>query len=84
MPRTDYDETYDQQGNLVSRTARQVPLRVVSDAELAQIKQTLKTMIQTFYPGKTPTGNPTNAQLRNWLIALTGAVQYLANVMDDE
>ncbi len=54
MPQTVTDEVFDQQGNLVSSKTRQVPLRVVSDADLAQVKATIKNMMQTFYPGWGP------------------------------
>lgn len=82
MPQTVTDETYDQNGNLVSSKQRQVPVPVVTDAQLAQIKATLKTNMHTFYPGGVPTGTPTAVQLRNWNIAITGALQYLYNITD--
>lgn len=41
-------------------------------------------MVQTFYPGGVPTGTPTAAQQRNWSIAMTTALRYLYNEMDNE
>jgi hypothetical protein len=79
-----YDEVYDRNGNLVSQTVRQQPVRVVSDADLAQVKTTIKNMMQTFYPGGTPTGTPTNTQLRNWLIAVSTGLRYLYNELDTD
>ena len=84
MPRQDRNQTFDQQGNLISETVVQVPLPVVSAAEMAQVKATLRNSMQTFFPGGVPTGTPTAAQSRNWLIALTVAVRYLAGEMDNE
>ena len=84
MPQTVYDEVFDAQGNLVSSTTRQVPLRVVSDADLAQVKTTIRNMMQTFYPNGTPTGTPTNAQLRNWLIAVSTGLRWLYNELDTD
>lgn len=84
MPRTDIDEVFDSNGNVISSHTRKVPLRAISDAEFAQAKQTLKTMVQTFYPGGVPTGSPTNAQIRNWLLSLTAAVRYMYGEKDTD
>ena len=84
MPQQNRNQVFDGQGNLLSETVVQVPVRVVSDADLAQVKQTLKTMMRTFFPGGVPTGTPTAAQQRNWSIAMTTALRYLYNEMDNE
>lgn len=78
-----FNETFDANGNVISSTPVTIPERVVSDDELAQAKQTLRTMVQTFYVNDTPTGTPTNAQIRNWLLALTAGLRWLVNEMDD-
>lgn len=69
---------------VLSDTQVTMPERAISDAEFARAKATLKTMVQTFYPGGVPTGSPTNAQIRNWLLSLTAAVRYLYNEMDTD
>ena len=84
MAKTVFDEVCDGQGNLLSSTPRVVPEPVISQAGYAQARQTLKTMVQTFYPNGTPTGTPTNAQIRNWLLALTAATRYLYGELDNE
>lgn len=84
MPQTEFNEVYDEQGNLVSRVQVQRPQRAVTATELAQVKQTIKNNMQTFFPGGTPTGTPTNAQIRNWLIAVSTGLRYLYNEMDNE
>ena len=84
MPRQDRNQTFNQQGQMISETIVQVPLPAVSPADLAQVKQTLKAMMQTFYPAGVPTGTPTAAQQRNWSIAMTTALRYLYNEMDNE
>jgi hypothetical protein len=84
MPRTDRNQTFNQQGQMIAETIVQVPIPVVSDADFQQAKSTLRTMMQTFYAGGAPTGTPTNTQLRNWLIALTMGLRYVVNEMDNE
>jgi hypothetical protein len=84
MPRTDRDQVVGPDGEIVSEVIVERPLRVVSEAVMQQSKQTLKSMWQTFMVDGVPTGTPTAAQLRNWNLALTAAVRYLAVEMDDE
>jgi hypothetical protein len=84
MPITHTDEVFDTDGNVIESTERTVPAPVVTGPDMQQAKQTLRTMWQTFMENGQPTGTPTNAQLRNWNLALTAAVRYLANEMDDE
>ncbi len=84
MAKTVFDEVFDGQGNLLSITPRIAPEPVISDADYQQARQTLKTMMRTFFPGGVPTGTPTAAQQRNWSIAMTTALRYLYNEMDNE
>jgi surface antigen len=81
---TQTDETWDSEGNLVNSVSVERPVRVISNAEYQQAKQTLRTMVQTFYPGGIPTGTPTNAQIRNWLLALTAGLRWTVEEMDNE
>jgi hypothetical protein len=84
MPRTDQDETFDQDGNVVEVVERIVPERVVTDDAMHAAKQTLRQMWANFMQDGQPTGTPSAIQLRNWCLALTAAVRYLANETDDE
>lgn len=84
MPITHKDETFDQDGNLIESVDRVVPAKVVNEPDFSQAKQTLRTMWATFMDQGQPTGTPTAVQLRNWNLALTAAIRYLANEMDDE
>ncbi len=84
MPQTRKHETWDSDGNLVSTVDEIVPSKVITDAEYAQARQTLKAMVTTFYPGGVPTGSPTNAQIRNWLLSLTAGLRFVYDEMDDE
>ncbi len=83
MPRTDVDEVY-QNGVLVSSTTVVRPTKAITDAEFAQAKATLRNMVGTFFQGGQPTGSPTNAQLRNWLLALTVDSRYVRNELDTD
>lgn len=84
MPRTNHNQTWDSDGNLLSTIEEIVPARIITDAEYAQARQTLKTMVTTFYPGGVPAGSPTNAQIRNWLLSLTAGLRYVYDEKDDE
>lgn len=84
MPITHYNETYDEDGNLIASTQVEVPVRVISDAEMQQAKQTLRTMVQTFYVNGSPTGTPTATQMRNWMLALTAGLRWSVGEMDNE
>jgi hypothetical protein len=75
---------WDSAGNLVIDQADERPMPVIGPAQLQQAKQTLRSMVGTFSANGVPTGTPTNAQLRNWLLALTVATRYLANELDNE
>lgn len=81
-----FDEVFDQDGNVISRTPRSRPERAVSDVAFAQAKSVMRNMLQTYYPGGTPTGNISQNpnDIRNWLIALTIGERYLYGAMDDE
>lgn len=84
MPRTDLNQVVGPDGEIISEEVVERPVRVVSPAEMQQAKQTLRTMWQTFVQNGQPTGTPTATQLRNWNLALTVAVRYLAGELDDE
>lgn len=84
MSKPGFNQTYDQEGNLLSSTPVTVPDPVVNPAQFDQAKQTAKNMMNTYFPSGTPTGNPTNAEIRNWLIALTTGIRYLYGAMDNE
>jgi hypothetical protein len=84
MPETVIDERFDRDGNVIERVERQRPARVVDDAAMQQAKQTLRQMWANFMQDGQPTGTPSAIQLRNWCLALTAAVRYLANETDDE
>lgn len=78
------NETWDRDGNLMASEQVDVPARVITPAELQQAKAVLKTMVQTFYQNGQPTGTPTNAQIRNWLLSLTAAARWLYEELDNE
>jgi len=84
MPRTDRDQVIGPDGQVVSETTVERPVPVIPPEQMQQAKQTLKTMWGTFTQDGAPVGTPTNVQIRNWLLALTVAVRYLANELDNE
>ena len=84
MPRIERDQVVGPDGSIISETVVERPERVVSHDELQQAKAVLRTMVQTFYQDGQPTGTPTAAQIRNWNLALTAAVRYLAGELDNE
>lgn len=85
MPQTNRNQVFEQgTGRLLSETVVPVPVRTVSEAEYVQARAVLRNMITTFYPGGVATGTPTNVQQRNWSIAMTTALRYLYNEMDNE
>lgn len=84
MPRTDRDQVVGPDGVVISETVTLRPERTISDEDMRQAKRVLRQMVQTFFVDGQPTGNPTAGQLRNWNLALTAAVRWLANELDDE
>lgn len=84
MPRMDRDQIVGPDGTIISETLTQRPERSISDEEVLQAKRVLRQMVQTFFVNGQPTGTPTAIQLRNWNLALTAAVRWLANELDDE
>jgi hypothetical protein len=84
MPRVDKDQRIAPDGSVISETIVERPERVVAEPDYRQAKQTLRTMWTTFMDQGQPTGTPTAVQLRNWNLALTAAVRYLAGELDDE
>lgn len=84
MPRTDTDQVFDGNGNVLSSTTVVRPVPTVSAAEYQQARATLRSMITTFYPGGVATGTPTAVQVRNWLLALTAGMRFMLRELDDE
>ena len=84
MARIDRDQRIGPDGSVISETIVERPAPVISHDELQQAKKTLRTMVQTFYQDGQPTGAPSAAQIRNWNLALTAAVRFLASELDDE
>ena len=84
MVRTDRDQVVGPDGSILSETIVERPERTITPEQFRQAKATLRNMVETFYPNGVPTGTPTNVQLRNWNLALTAAVRYLAGELDDE
>ncbi len=84
MPRTDTDQTFGPDGNLIESVTVVRPAPTVTQADYLQARQTLRSMIQTFYPGGVPTGTPTAVQLRNWLLALTVGLRFVVDEYDNE
>lgn len=84
MPRTDYDQVIGPDGTVLSETVVIRPVQVITPEQLQQAKQTVRAMIGTFFPGGVPTGEPSPAQMRNWLIALSVGLRWAIGEMDDE
>jgi hypothetical protein len=82
MPKKDYDQVIGPDGEVISETIVDRPVKVIGEAERDQAIQTLRSMVAQFWQDGAPTGTPTNVQLRNWCLALTVAVRYLANETD--
>jgi hypothetical protein len=76
MPRTERDETFDQDGNVIEVVERIVPERVVGDDEFQQIKRDLRALRQ-----QEPL---TEAQQRQWRNTVVRALSYLSGELDDE
>ena len=79
-----FNETFDQNGNLLSSTPVTIPERVVTDAAFATARQNLKTYFTTFTNNGTPTGTPSAAQNRNAILSLIVVARHLYNEMDTE
>jgi hypothetical protein len=75
-PRTERDETFDQDGNVIEVVERIVPERVVGDDEFQQIKRDLRALRQ-----QEPL---TEAQQRQWRNTVVRALSYLSGELDDE
>lgn len=84
MPRNDYDQVVGPDGSIISEVAVVRPVRVVSDEQFRIAKQQVRSMIAAYFPGGVPTGEPTLPEVRNWLIALSVALRYVAGELDDE
>ena len=84
MPRQDVDQEF-RDGVAIDSTPITRGEPVVSESNARLAKQTLKTMMATFTDASgAPTGTPTNAQIRNWLVALTMGLRHFTNELDDE
>lgn len=86
MPRIDYNEVYDQNGNVIESTQVEVPIQVISDELFATAKQQIRGFVSTYWDTNTqqPTGTLSINDARNWLLALTAVARYTAQEMDDE
>jgi hypothetical protein len=77
MPRTDKDQTVGPDGTIVSEIEVIRPVPKVSNDQFRQLRKDLRDARQLPTP-------LTAGQVRQWLIILSQAVQYLGKELDDE
>jgi hypothetical protein len=77
MPRNDKDQVVGPDGEIISEQNVVRPVPRVSEDQWRQIKRELRDHRQLPTP-------LSNAQLRQWLISVNQAIQYLGNELDDE
>ena len=86
MPRQDKDQKVAPDGSIISEVDVTRPERVVSDELARQSRKQLRQMVAKYWDAGTgqPTGTLTLVDARNWLLALTVQIRFLAKEMDDE
>jgi hypothetical protein len=77
MPRLDKDQKVDSDGVVYEEVEVSRPIPKVSGAEFRQIRKDLRDFRQLPTP-------LTAGQQRQWLIAVSQAIQFLGNELDDE
>lgn len=84
MPITKHNQTVAPDGTIIEETITEEAAPVIGAAEEQQARQVLRSMVGQFWDGTAPTGSPTNAQIRNWLLALTVQTRANARELDNE
>ena len=84
MARLDRDQVIGPDGSVVSERIVERPELAVSYDAAEEARGTLKTMAATYDQGGKEPPVPTNAELRDWLLALTAQIRHMAGEMEDD